>query len=415
MNTNSNKTKIFYGWWVVAGGLIIMFTIGGIAWNCVSLFIKPVCADLGFSRSAMSMNSTITSVVGMAVSLSWGYILKHFSLKKLMRMAAFTLPLGYVGYSFCTEIWMFYICSLLVGLSLCLVMNLPLSMIISNWFEEKRGTALGIAFMGSGLGGMLFIPVVSAVIENYGWRFAYRASAAAMLISAVVAIFVLLKMRPEEMGLKPYGWETRAAREAAKGPIAEGPLFKELARTSRFWLIAFAISASNTAVGTVNQALQPHLTDNGYAVATAALIVSSGMGLLAIGKMGLGVVYDRMGTRFSTLGALGLGLLGVIGMICCKSWLGVGAAVLLGQGIGCAFGTVGVPIVARDLFGERDYATNYGVISACSSVFNSLSPMINGASYDMFGSYNPAFSGWCVLLCIGLGIFFVLLPRNSKA
>lgn len=402
---------------MVAAGLIIMFTIGGIAWNCVSIFIKPVCADLGFTRQAMSMNSTITSIIGMAVSLSWGYILQHFSLKKLMRLAAITLPLGYVGYSFCTEIWMFYACSVLVGLSLCLVMNLPLSMILSNWFEEKRGTAMGIAFMGSGIGGMLFIPVISGMIERSGWRYTYRFSALVMLISAVIAIYFMIRIRPEEMGLKPLGWEKHhgTAGDDAQAAAAEGPLFKDLAKTGRFWLLAFCISGSNSAVGVVNQALQPHLTDNGYAVAAAAIIVSIGMGLLAVGKMGLGVVYDKTDIRTGTLLSLGLGLLGLIGMIFCKSWLGVASAVVLGQGIGCAFGTVGVPIVSRTLFGERDYATNYGVVCAVGGVCNSISPMLNGAAYDRFGSYNPALVLWCGIMVFGLIVFWFTLPRSKKA
>ena len=411
------KEKVHYGWVVTFGGLLIMFTIGGIAWNCVSAFIKPVCADLGFTRQAMSMNSTITSVIGMTISLSWGYILKHFSLKKLMRMAVFALPLGYVGYSFCSSIWMFYACSVLVGFSLCLVMNLPLSMILTNWFEEKRGQAMGIAFMGSGLGGMLFIPIISNMIESMGWRFTYRFAAAVMFVSAFIAIFFLIKIRPQEMGLKPYGWEKhhgQGAENSGEEPILEGPLFSELAKTSRFWLLAFCISASNSAVGCVNQFLQPHLTDNGYAVQTAALIVSAGMGLLAIGKIGLGVVFDKMGIRIGTLFSLGIGLLGLIGMINCGSWLGVGAAILLGQGIGCSFGTVGVPIVARTLFGERDYATNYGVISAIGSVCNSISPMLNGAAYDRFGSYNPALILWSGILVFGLTVFVFTLPGKKK-
>ena len=416
MNTASNKGKVFYGWYVVAGALLIMLMIGGIAWNCVSVFIKPVCADLGFTRQAMSMNSTITSIIGMIISLSWGYILRHFSLKTLMRLAAFGLPLGYIGYSFCSTIGMFYACSVLVGLSLCLVMNLPLSIILSNWFEEKRGTAMGIAFMGSGIGGMLFIPLISSMIERNGWRYTFRFSALVMFIAAFIAIFFLIRIRPEEKGLKALGWEKHHSGAAAeKETVLEGPMFSELARTGRFWLLAFCISASNSAVGCVNQALQPHLTDNGYEVATAALIVSVGMGLLAVGKMGLGVVFDKMGIRIGTLFSLGLGLLGLIGMIFCKSFIGVASAVVLGQGIGCAFGTVGVPIVSRTLFGERDYATNYGVVCAIGGVCNSISPMLNGAAYDRFGSYNPALALWCGIMIFGLVVFFITLPKGKKA
>ena len=131
--------------------------------------------------------------------------------------------------------------------------------------------------------------------------------------------------------------------------------------------------------------------------------------------MGLGVVFDKTDIRTGTLFSLGLGLLGLIGMIFCKSWLGVASAVALGQGIGCAFGTVGVPIVSRALFGERDYATNYGVVCAVGGVCNSISPMLNGAAYDRFGSYNPALILWCGIMVFGLIVFWFTLPKGKKA
>ena len=405
--------KIFPGWLVVLGGLLIMVTIGGVAWNCVSQYIKPVCADLGFSRQAMSMCQTINSLVSMAISLSWGYILRHFSLKKLMRTAVFTLPVAYYGYSLSGSIWGFYACSVLLGLSLAFLMTLPLSLIISNWFDEKRGIALGVCFMGSGLGGMIFNPLVARIILRFGWRTAYRSMAGVMFAAAFIAVFFLLRIRPEEVGLHPLGWEkTHGPGDGGADEMPEGEDFRDLIRTTRFRLIALSLCISNTAIGCITQCLSPHLSDNGYSIQTAAWLVSLGMGLLAVGKILLGEIYDRVGTRRGTLLALTCGLIGVIGMIFCRSRLAL-AAVYLGQGIGCSFGTVGVPIVVQNLFGKKDYASNFGFISACTSVGGAISPTLNGAVFDHFGSYNPAFALWAVLLTGALAVYWVLLPREE--
>lgn len=418
MNTESNKPHIFYGWVIVFGGLLIMITIGGIAWNCVSQFIKPVCAEMGFSRQAMSANSTVTALVNMAVSLLWGYILKNFSLRKLMRMAVFTLPLAYFGYSLAVNIWMFYACSLLLGVSLSMLMTLPLSMIISNWFDEKRGLAFGITFMGSGLGGMIFNPIVAAIITKYGWRMAYRSMAGVMFAAAFLSVFFLLKLRPEEMGLKSLGYEkTHTMHIAADGHEEpdddEGELFKDLIKTMRFKAMAVSMCVACTAIGCITQCLSPHLTDNGYGVQTAAFLVSAGMAAMAVGKMVLGAVYDGIGTRKATILSLVCGLIGVMGMIFCKIPLAL-AAIFLGQGLGCSFGTVGVPVVVQNVFGKRDYGANFGFITACTSVGGAISPMFNGAAYDITGSYNPAFTIWAVLLAVSLVVFFALLPKNDK-
>ena len=89
--------------------------------------------------------------------------------------------------------------------------------------------------------------------------------------------------------------------------------------------------------------------------------------------------------------------------------------VVIGQCLGSSFGTVGVPIITQTLFGRKDYSTNFGVISACSSVGGALSPMINGAVYDRMGSYNPAFAVWVCLLAIAICIFTAVLPKGEKA
>lgn len=407
--------KVFYGWFVVLGGLIIMITIGGVAWNCVSQFTKPVCADLGFTRQAMSTNETITALISMAISLSWGTILKKYSLKKLMRAASIALPIAYCGYSFCSSIWMFYLCSVFTGLSLAVLMNLPLSLIISNWFDEKKGLAFGITFMGSGLGGMIFNPIVANLIINLGWRMTYRIMAAMMLVAGTFAVFVLIKIRPEEMGLKPLGYKEIAATETepAHAPEPEGMMLGELLKTTKFWVTAFVLCFCSTAMGCIAQLLSPHLSDNGYTVQMAAYMVSIGMGSMAVGKIILGGLFDKFGTRRTTLFSFTCGLIGIGGMYMCKYPIAL-LAIFLGQGLGCSFGTVGTPIVVQSLFGKRDYAAIFGFISACTSLGRSLSPMINGASFDKLGSYNPAFILWGALMAFGIAAMFAILPRDNK-
>lgn len=85
-----------------------------------------------------------------------------------MRLCTVTLVLAYGAYSLCTSLPMFYGCSVVVGLSLGGVTSVPLSLLISNWFHEAPGLAIGVAFMGSGVGGMVFNPIVSSLLQNMG-------------------------------------------------------------------------------------------------------------------------------------------------------------------------------------------------------------------------------------------------------
>lgn len=406
--------KIFYGWVIVFAGILIMATVIGIGWNCFGQFIKPVCADMGYTRQQMSTNMTIFSLVQMGLNFSWGYILKHFSLKKLMRVSALLFPAAYFSYSMATELWMFYACSVIIGLTMSMLTTLAFSVILSNWFYEKRGTAIGIAFMGTGIGGMVFNPIAAALINSIGWRGAYRVLAAVIFAAAFVSVYFLLKITPEEHGTRALGADKTAAAGTAEKPEEDGLTFKELVKTTRFRAVCLCVCFSTTAIGSMTQCMSPHLSDSGYAAQTAAFMVSFCMAALAVGKMSLGIIYDHLGTKRSTLLAIFCGMLGMIGMIFCRHVYML-PLVVIGQCLGSSFGTVGVPIITQTLFGRKDYSTNFGVISACSSVGGALSPMINGAVYDRMGSYNPAFAAWVCLLAIAICIFTAVLPKGEKA
>lgn len=155
--------KVFYGWWIVAAGFLIMGAAYGIVTNCVGLFVKPVTENMGFTRQAFSMNQTLVSFAMMAIPLLSRQIFGRFNVKTVMRLCTVTLVLAYGAYSLCHQpahvLWVFSG----GGLSLGGVTSVPLSLLISNWFHERRGLAIGVAFMGSGVGGMVFNPIVSSL------------------------------------------------------------------------------------------------------------------------------------------------------------------------------------------------------------------------------------------------------------
>ena len=120
-----------------------------------------------------------------------------------MKVASITLPVGFFCYSFCRSLTGFYLCAVVVGISVSFLTFLPFTLIISNWFEEKRGTALGICFMGRGLGGMLMNTLTAVLLDRYGWRASYRVIGVMMLVILIVMIWFVIRATPEQMGLQP--------------------------------------------------------------------------------------------------------------------------------------------------------------------------------------------------------------------
>ena len=113
--------KIHYGWLVVAASCLIISMTAGVITNSFSQFIKPVCADMGFSRQQMSMNQTIVSVTGMIFGLFWGAISKRIKLHHWMCGAALLLPVCYFCYSFAPNLTVFYAVTVVLSVVFCFI------------------------------------------------------------------------------------------------------------------------------------------------------------------------------------------------------------------------------------------------------------------------------------------------------
>ena len=409
MSKNNSDSKIFYGWWIVAAAFIVMAFAHGIVFNCNGQFIKPVCEDMGYSRQQFSINQTILSCATMVMALISGKIYNKFNVQKTMCVFSIALVAGYTGYSLCTSLPMFYVLSAVVGFSIGGMTMIPLSLIVSNWFHEKRGLAIGIAFMGSGVGGMVLQPITASIVQAMGWRTAYQCLGVLMFCTIVPCSFFVLKRSPADVGLKPLG----DGVEIKTGGVGEGKMLSEIITTPRFWV--FAICAMGTAMATsgLMQNINPHLTDSGYSVAVAATITSCCMGALAVGKMLLGQIFDKMGTRSAIVIACGCIMLGLFGLVAVKFAPAI-LLVVVGSGLGCAFGTVAYPILTTSMFGSKDYSNIYGIISVMTSLGQAISPFMLNTVYDMKGSYSPAYIICIAIAAVSCVVFLSVTPKQEK-
>lgn len=409
MQATSKKSGLFYGWVIVGLGCLVMAVIMGIIYNCFSQFIKPVGDALGFSRQQMSICQTLISLSQVIIALSWGKIQKRVDLKKFMLAIAVIGPVNFALYSTANSLWQLYLHSAISGVAMASLCVLPFSMILANWFNDKRGLATGICFMGSGLGGMIFNPVAVALIEGFGWRMAFMGLGAAMAIIAIPCI-LLVRVRPEDMGLEPLGgYVTKSADTGEEW----GYTLAEAKKMPKLWLLASCALLVNSGLSALVQVLAPHLTDNGYTTTFAATMVSVAMAVMAIGKILLGQLYDKLGVRRATFLSLTCAFLGYMGIIFCtvKPMLG---CIILGIGLGCAFGTVANPIIVQTIFGKKEYAAIIGIFTAMGNLGGVLAPTVNGTAYDMFGSYNPAFYLWATFVVLAVVNYAIQLPKGSR-
>lgn len=212
-----------------AGGL-------GAVLDAAGVFFVPVCEDLGFSRSELSMYLTfyfIATVFAMPVVGKW---ITKYNVNRVLSVSFALVVAAVAAMGLYSEPWQWWISGIVFGLAGSFIFVVPTPILIGNWFQSHKGLALGVAMSFSGIGGAVLGPVFTLLIQGLGWREAYFVAAVVMALLVLPWTLFVFKLRPEDVGMKPYGWtgqdewDGRAGRQRAGGhPGLPGvPLAKAL-------------------------------------------------------------------------------------------------------------------------------------------------------------------------------------------
>jgi MFS family permease len=388
-------------------------TLGwGIVFNTSSLFIEPVSETLDISRKVMNFTFTLRAIFQLLISLSSVILFKRFKMINVMRFCSVGLGITFFLHSYINSVFLLYLLNSLSTVFVILLSVLPLSAILNNWFHIKRGLVVGISFMGSGIGGLIFNPITGYIIVNYGWRSAYQFLSVVIFAIVVPITFFVLKQKPEDIGENPLGEIDEEESEKSEDK-SYGITLSEAMRTFRFWGISVASVLLSIVGISLMLNISPHLTNAGYSVTFAANIVALTMGALAIGKIILGSLFDKLGLRTATSIAVSFLIIGTVGMIYVTNYIAL-FAVVAGTGLGTAFYTIANPIITTKVYGNKDYSSIYGFLTAVIGLGGIISPLIVGFLYDSSGSY---FSSYKLMLVLGIAVLVLyqfVFPKEEE-
>ncbi|HHV42245.1 MAG TPA: MFS transporter [Clostridiaceae bacterium] len=411
------REKSYYKWIIAFSSLIVMIMTVGIIYNVFTIFTIPVTEGLSISRQTFSLAQTLIFTATIFVNPFISKLVEKTGLIRLIRIFSVATPIFYFGFSFVNSTWQLYLVSLLVGISQCFVSMVPLSILLNSWFDKDIGLALGITFMGSGIGGMIFNPVVNSIIENYSWRHAFGFLSIVMFIFLVpIGLFVIIL--PPQMSQKEHlttyqESETAASLNVETRASSAVEENNSYLKDRRFWIISLAFILDGVAGYSIINFVTPYFRDLGYSSYYAANVMAMSMGLMAVGKVVLGFVYDRTNVRFATLLAIFAAFVGLVALYFAQyPW----ALIFLGFGnfFGSPAGTVSQPLVTKGVFRARDYAKVNGLLVSFSNIGVTLTPIIANTIFDHSGSYRPHFVAMIVLMAICFALFFLVLPRAAK-
>ncbi|MCE5266112.1 MAG: MFS transporter [Deltaproteobacteria bacterium] len=414
--------KIFWGWYVVAGAFTI-FVINYGARYCFGVFLKPMCEDLGWSRSVVSFAASLGVLFYGIGGILSGRLLDRFAPCRIITVGALSAGLGFILTRFVSTPLQFYLAyGVLFGLgSSCLGVVVGNSS-VAKWFIRKRGIALAISTNGAGAGMLILTPLAGIIVQSFDWQMGFTViGIAVFLLCTALAQILMGRTHPEDYGLLPDGDETRPIAGAEAAPprpdakAAGRPVTRRLLTDGRFWIIA---SCFNVAVAVEMCAFTHQIAHaEGYGINPVA--AASSMGIVSVasiaGRFFFGWLCDRI-SDVKLVACIGfLFMAAGMGIILFAKSLTV--FYLYSVVIGFGWGSTGVmmPILIVDRFGREVMGTAYGlVVFVAVGLGGSIGPVFGGLIYDRFGSY---FYAWLTnMVClIAVSILMLSLKKGRPA
>jgi MFS family permease len=421
------QTKIFYGWVVVAVSFISL-AITYAVWNSFSIFFVAMIDEFGWSRGSTALAFSIfTSVYAIGAPIT-GAAVDRFGPRKVMPIGALFLAGGMFASSFVTEIWHLY---LFYGIFAAFGVNAVGTMVsftvLSNWFSRRRGTAIGIAASGIGLGTFVLVPLSQYVINIAGWRMAYIVLGAVVLVTIPALTLLFQRHRPEDMGLLPDGGPAAVSKLAGGRAPAQMRIVnaawancawtaRSAACTRRFWFLFLGLAFGTISHQSVMIHQVAYLTGKQFDPMLGATVVGL-VGLFgSVGKISWGWVSDRIGRE----GAYSLGMVCVILGVLVLSLIGDPSqiayvyvyAMLFGVGYG-VFSPL-ASSTAADLFQGRSFGSIYGLLWLGSGIGSSIGPWASGALFDATGTYAASYVMSFVAAFLSIAAFWLAGPRQVR-
>ena len=411
-----------YAWLIVAVTFFASFNGAGIR-VVPTVLILPLEEDFGWSRSAITFGISLNLFLYGAVAPVAGWFLDKIGPRRVMLTSLTMLSTGLVATTFVTELWQYWLTwGVLVGLGAGGMSGVLSASVAHRWFNARRGLAVGILSSGSSTGQIVFIPLMLFVVAYVGWRMGSYLLVACTA-TAVALVWLLMRDKPEDIGLESYNEGPGAQAVPVVDKPATKPLeaepaapvmgIRDAVKTPTFWLLCGVFSiCGGTANGLIGTHLLPHTLENGFDRVTVASAIGI-MGTMNVcGTLFSGWLADRVDPRKLIAAVFTLRGLSLFYLLLVDNTAGLILFTIV-YGLDWFATVPPVVMIAGQTFGKQSIGRIYGSIFLAHQVGGSAMAFGGGLLFDYVGNYNLAFfaGGWMGLMAAAFGLS--IRPRKT--
>ncbi|OFU53206.1 MFS transporter [Aerococcus sp. HMSC10H05] len=409
------SNQMFYGWKIVFGAVLVLSVTGPAGVAIANIYQNAVTDALNISSSQFSISNILILSVSVLLS-SWVSSLLAKNFKKVFLIGSLIYGLAYMSFGLVTNVWMFYLLSIIVGFGFLTTSAMAMSILISTWFIEKRGLALSIALAGLGVGGIIWSPIVTSLIHSIGWRATYMTYGAIMLIITLGIGQFIFVSKPKDKNLEALGTvhsNNHNDHDAKFNSRVPFTMQESLHKPFFILLLLGAIFvglANNAGLGQF-----PPFMQSLHGPQQGAVIISVYSAIGILGKLSMGIIADKLGTVSATIWS---SILLAFAYFLAASTTSYGFAILIAIlfGLGNANATVLVPLLISAIFSAQTSTRVFGLVNQ----FLFLGMMFGSFMAASIAEATAYTIAWYIFVAISLsiivlwGIAYLLAKKDFK-
>lgn len=410
---STQSTRVFYGWWIVAAAFLNLFFAVGIIFYGFPVFYPALVESLGFTRAQVTQGFFLGFLlVGLPCGLLAGAVIDKVGARWVILSGVGCIGVSMLLMGRMTRLWHYELLCVLEVLGYVLAGPIANQVLVARWFEARRGRAMGYAYLGLGLGGVVSPLLVNYLVRHFGWRHALEIVGALIMAVLVPVGIWITRSTPADVGLEPDGGVSpvpEAGRPSAP-PASAG--VGAAVRTVNFWLILVGSTLVIGAIGAVIQHFILFLKDQGYSATTASRFSTALLAASLGGRVLVGYLVDRF--RKKNIMALSYLLLGASILLLALAHQPVAVwsfALVFGFSMGADY--MLIPIVTAECFGTASLGKLLALVIMGYSLGQWGAPWVVGRMFDARHSYELA---WKIMAAAGIvgaaAIYGISGPRT---
>ncbi|MBF8265926.1 MAG: MFS protein [Dehalococcoidia bacterium] len=390
------KHKLHYAWVILIAAMVLNVVSRADAAS-FGVFIDPLVKQFGWSRGEVSLAYSLSFIAGIPAVVGMGWLGDRYGARTLMIIASLVISSGTILLGTISQLWQFYLFyGLFVGSMGNAAFTVLLPVILTRWFHQKLGVAMGLYWAALGMGPLIFAPLFRWLIENRGWRFTFFTMG--MILGGVLVLTASwIRGKPQEKGLMPYGARPSpgaGTTQTAATPAPKGAL-RAIAAQPTVWYLAAVHHLGCIGHSIILAHVVSMATSQGMPGVMAAGVLSTIAGASILSRFLFSVFTEKLGGRtLLTIALIAQGTPVIILFWAHGPWIFYLFAVVFGLSYGGEM--VGFPIINRQLFGaEAPLNSIYSFEMVGASTGMALGGWIGGALFDVTGTYN-----WAIIASI---------------